>query len=382
MDNIAEFENDFGNPGTKTLSLCEIFTFMDVSINSRTFVEGERILNSQHIVVCGRKASTSGAASTTIVGLCLSTSALKGNPHVVSAVLENADNGFKIYQASCTCRAGNSEKCKHIMGVLLRCNRDGVLNLPALSVTDVECAWKKKPGKELYGESTPLDTYCHISQAPPPFTVSSSESEDLLQDIIESCPESALSRHSKRRTLTSVTTAPALSHICEDKHGIVAHSSESELMVRLEHILVPGVAGKDETFYQSTTVITSSEAEELLCITHHNKQRLLQCRKTRITGTTSYRLYTYKGSEWKKKTAATLLSSFAGNPNTRYGNQMEQRAREVYMEQTNSTAVEYSCGVQLVECGLVVPAKNPWIGYTPDGIVMNCGKPEKLLEIK
>src|SRR5436190_3343406 len=37
---------------------------------------------------------------------------------------------------------------------------------------------------------------------------------------------------------------------------------------------------------------------------------------------------------------------------------------------------------ELVECGLIVSKDNPWLGYSPDGIVFENNKPFKLIEIK
>lgn len=36
-----------------------------------------------------------------------------------------------------------------------------------------------------------------------------------------------------------------------------------------------------------------------------------------------------------------------------------------------------------MECGLVINSKNPWLGYTPDGVIVNNENvPIKLIEIK
>lgn len=48
-------------------------------------------------------------------------------------------------------------------------------------------------------------------------------------------------------------------------------------------------------------------------------------------------------------------------------------AREKYAKETN---------IHIHECGLVVCASEPWLGFSPDGICIKNFQPNKLLEIK
>ncbi|CAN7981354.1 unnamed protein product, partial [Ixodes pacificus] len=88
--------------------------------------------------------------------------------------------------------------------------------------------------------------------------------------------------------------------------------------------------------------------------------------------TTCYPLHTYSKKEWEKK-GSMLNPSCKGNENTRYGAQLEPLARDRYVRDTGHT---------VVTCGLLVCAENPWLGCSPDGIVILDDVPSRLLEIK
>lgn len=81
----------------------------------------------------------------------------------------------------------------------------------------------------------------------------------------------------------------------------------------------------------------------------------------------------YEGCDWVKKVESTLLSRFCGNADTTHGSLQEGKARMQYISDTRA---------KVIPCGLVVSAKNLWLACSPAGIVMDKGKPVKLLEIK
>lgn len=56
-----------------------------------------------------------------------------------------------------------------------------------------------------------------------------------------------------------------------------------------------------------------------------------------------------------------------------HGNKYESVARELYAKETVSF---------IQECGLIVSKSEPWLAYSPDGIVIKNSRPSKLLEIK
>ena len=43
---------------------------------------------------------------------------------------------------------------------------------------------------------------------------------------------------------------------------------------------------------------------------------------------------------------------------------------------------EYTRNVKVVQLGLIAPAENPWLGYSPDGVALDENDiPNKLIEI-
>lgn len=103
------------------VSLRSVFTYLKASPESRCVVEGEEILNANHIILIG--STTVSHLSVEILGLCLQTSALKNNPHEIKGIFEFIKSTIEIRDFKCTCKAGMSGVCKHISAVLLKCTR-------------------------------------------------------------------------------------------------------------------------------------------------------------------------------------------------------------------------------------------------------------------
>ena len=101
------------------LNLGEIFKFGDCTCTSRNFVEGEKVLNSNHILKCGRVPNKS-LEHINILAYCLQTSDINGKPHELNGEIKISG---EIIKYQCSCKAGLSQKCKHILAVLLYCYR-------------------------------------------------------------------------------------------------------------------------------------------------------------------------------------------------------------------------------------------------------------------
>lgn len=101
------------------LPMAEICKFANCTVSSRNYVEGEKVLNSKHILLCGKLGLTS-TDKIKIIAYCLQTSDLKNNPHEIKGEMTA---GGLIINFQCSCKAGLSEKCKHVLAVLLYCNR-------------------------------------------------------------------------------------------------------------------------------------------------------------------------------------------------------------------------------------------------------------------
>ncbi|CAI6377479.1 unnamed protein product [Macrosiphum euphorbiae] len=109
------------------ISLADIYTFCSATPNTRNMVEGENILNSGHIINCGYISKDLKEINT--LGMCLQTSAIRDKPHNITGSLQLNENGLKVTKILCTCKAGNSQKCKHIVSTLLYLNRGPILEI-------------------------------------------------------------------------------------------------------------------------------------------------------------------------------------------------------------------------------------------------------------
>ena len=96
-----------------------LLNFTNSTSNSRNFIEGEKLINAGHIICCGIAAESDTQYELT--AFCLQTSNLmKGSPHEISISIEK-NNTVKL--AKCSCKAGLSGKCKHIVASLVFCTR-------------------------------------------------------------------------------------------------------------------------------------------------------------------------------------------------------------------------------------------------------------------
>ena len=103
------------------LTLGSVFSYLNCNASSRSIVEGEENLNSNHIILTG--ITEENEDSKDVYALCLQTSALRSCPHEIKGKLLISNNKVTISQFSCTCKAGLSGTCKHISAVLLKCTR-------------------------------------------------------------------------------------------------------------------------------------------------------------------------------------------------------------------------------------------------------------------
>lgn len=106
-----------------------------------------------------------------------------------------------------------------------------------------------------------------------------------------------------------------------------------------------------------------------------NTNLWLSERKKRITGSTCYQLYTYtsnKNPDWDKKIKRLLTNNFTGNANTSYGLIHEMVARKRFSE---------AFSLKIIEGGLIVHQDYPFLGYSPDGLIIKADE-RQLLEIK
>lgn len=82
-------------------------------------------------------------------------------------------------------------------------------------------------------------------------------------------------------------------------------------------------------------------------------------RKFRITGSRCYGLYTYNGSDWNLKSCKYFWPKSFSSVYIKHGLAYENEARNIYSSRL---------GYTVVQTGLVVLPKYPFLGYSPDGL--------------
>ncbi|CAI6344223.1 unnamed protein product [Macrosiphum euphorbiae] len=145
------------------VSLNEIYTFCNGTPITKNMVEGENILNSGHLIHCGY--TNKDDANINLFAMCLQTSALRDKPHEVYGTLSFQNEiTWIVSQIVCSCKAGASQTCKHIVATLLHINRSGINILEEVSQTDLKCTWnQKKPALQLYAPK-PLKEHSYFNK--------------------------------------------------------------------------------------------------------------------------------------------------------------------------------------------------------------------------
>lgn len=102
-------------------------------------------------------------------------------------------------------------------------------------------------------------------------------------------------------------------------------------------------------------------------------------RQFRITGSRCYSIYTYyqnlkTNSNWETKSSRYFWPKSFTSKFTQHGIKFENIVREMYTKNT---------GQNVSKCGFLTSKIEKWLGYSPDGIILDSENyPSKLLEIK
>nr|XP_037283550.1 uncharacterized protein LOC119176395 [Rhipicephalus microplus]XP_037283552.1 uncharacterized protein LOC119176395 [Rhipicephalus microplus] len=290
----------------------------------------------------------------------------------------------------CSCKAGNSERCRHMIAMLLHVNRTGIQNLDLLTSTDVTQAWGKLKTNALY-EACKLKELCHVQCKPLP--ILGTKQQEIRQRLIATAHQSALALHQRARMhyieSNQVCECATIQEQILIKH-IMKNEMEqySELMfhdmafsdataMRIYKFSKNDLAKNELQFY--ITHIKLTEEEALLMCTetrHQDNTKWRRARKVRITGSICHAYFTYipkDPTSCESKGSKMLSESFWGNNATRYGKHCKQLAIEKYSSITIN---------DVSKIGFVVHPKDPWLGYSPDGVVFKNSNPAILLEVK
>lgn len=259
---------------------------------------------------------------------------------------------------------GNIISLTHVCSV---CSRRQLCELEEFSSTDITQAWGVTKDPAWYAP-TPIRDFCHVggnpvSQKYPP--LSSAEASAVKRTLLDAAPFSAIAIHEKRQRKSATNNNPVR----------VTNAFVAQVIARTAGPpanTVPDGALLD-SFYQSHVALTVADSERLFAETEgQNSLEWKNARRLRITASTCYQLYTYKGSNWTQLLERIMFSTFGGNRATRFGQEQEDRSRQ---------CLQATTGADIRRCGLIIPPLMPWLGCSPDGVIIDKNTLH-LLEIK
>ena len=90
-------------------------------------------------------------------------------------------------------------------------------------------------------------------------------------------------------------------------------------------------------------------------------------------GVTTLLYCSNKNPDWRQKALKYFYCNSFTKKYVKHGLDNEPHALKVYEE---------AQGVNILQCGVIVSKLNPWLGYSPDGVLFKNQKPFKLIEVK
>uniref|UniRef100_A0A6P7H3Y7 Uncharacterized protein LOC114344070 isoform X1 n=1 Tax=Diabrotica virgifera virgifera TaxID=50390 RepID=A0A6P7H3Y7_DIAVI len=357
------------------LKIAEYMAYLQCSAHSKCVVEGENVLDAGHLILAGKTVQHLNKIF--IYGLCIQSSAINQNPHEIKGELMTIKgNVLKINAMHCSCKAGNSGRCKHISAFLVKCVREDIESLEEISQTDIKCVWsnEKKNTKAKYKPVSVEEMPCYEQKCTRERT--SVDNADVLNIYRKQLPNCSFAQHRQGRRDYSTTETyaveenPIVHSINSEFSEILNNACQSPAMMELFSAKVGSQKKCCDTFL--STFINQNVSEISINMSQRSEQ-WNDFRKYRITGSHVYEIFTYSKNDWDTKAIKYFFPKKFSNKFVRYGIETEGCAREAFIELT---------GANIIDCGMVVSHSNEWLGYSPDGIIFENGKPAVLLEIK
>ncbi|KAK9700404.1 hypothetical protein QE152_g31252 [Popillia japonica] len=157
----------------------------------------------------GKNQEACGPDVISVYGLCLQTSALDSNPHEITGKLA-ITTSVKIVKMHCSCKAGNSGRCKHVSAFLIKCIREDVETLGNISQTEKKCVWstQKNLTKDKY-RAVPINEMACLKKKIQQSSVSVNSNE-VLQYFCNKLPTSAIAKHKEGHREEPIATTSAI----------------------------------------------------------------------------------------------------------------------------------------------------------------------------
>ena len=286
--------------------------------------------------------------------------------------------------------------------IILFCNfRTDLNTLEPISSTDKKCLWKrqKAPVLEQF-QAQPTKFFCCVHQDRLPAL--SQNTVVHLRNRLTNCNNgTAVAKHRNRNLNTSRVPLRQLKNKILQVNSRELHNEDICSVINNNH-RPDDFENCTQNFIQSITNNAKCSKEiiflrnikfnladccqntlenKIICDsvlqtairTKDSKLAWQQERKFRITGSKCYSVYTYSKEDWSEKACKYFWSKEFSNKYTRHGNQYERVARNMYAKETN---------LLVQECRLIVSDIEPWMAYSPIGVVIKDFQVFRLLEIK
>lgn len=234
---------------------------------------------------------------------------------------------------------------------------------------------------EKYIPSPILDSECFakysVTESLPP-----EDFNEIVTFFSDKVPDSGVAKHLNFRSDGLVIPGGSISgvcrnafqmnaaHPCDDQlDAILLNANNSKILNSVIQI-IPEIYCCFEAYDNLSFNIN---IKNIAKITAKDEKEWHNQRQFRITGSRCYSIYTYALNDWAKTSAKYFWPKKFSSRYTDHGIQHENAARTAYEETI--------AGIVFVP-GFIVSEKHPWLGFSADGIIMEEGKPTKLLEIK
>ncbi|XP_043466305.1 uncharacterized protein LOC122501102 isoform X2 [Leptopilina heterotoma] len=306
--------------------------------------------------------------------------------------VENNLDKVTIEKMHCSCKAGASQKCKHIVAVLIFCSRLDILKLEKISSTERKCLWKKHkvPVLEQF-EAQPTKMFCHVNQDRLP-RLSDNDLNEIRKELIHCDRETAVAKHffrkrnereDRRIPLQNIENCQIPLRSIENTYESSSPPSENQYINLIidNSLLSEDISSLSNVVFKMKNCCQNVYNSKIVCNDVfqkeiNTKRSIIEWkieRKYRITGSRCYNIYTYSKNDWENKSVKYFWPTEFKTKETNHGIKFEAEAREAYKKQ---------CNLHVEECGLIICQSEPWLAYSPDGVVFNDSKLYRLLEIK
>ena len=192
-----------------------------------------------------------------------------------------------------------------------------------------------------------------------------------MSQLLQAAPGSALALFERGRGGRQGQGGSDASAVLDDKRQDVRQLVMSNAIMCGE----PELEAAAKAFYDAHVAVDVDKAVNV-ALAPQGSEVWRRERAVRITGSVCHSLYTYwkRGGDWQKKLASMeKAQTWSGNSATAHGIKAEKYALEMYGG---------VCSGKLVTCGLLVQPGCPWLGCSPDGVVMRNGEAVRLVEVK